>query len=492
MTGLKRKPSELPSDQPPPKLLKQTTSTTIDTIFEKDSDIDNIPPPILEKADSFIEERPRAIPHKDQLNDERSNSSTPPPLLPRFPILKPMRPVQQSDKYFGFDIPSDDEEEDDTITKLAESICVGDCQVKNESESRTKCIGTNTIYDSNGTNENSPITLKRADTVSLSDSNGSNTEVKKSKLSKKGIIKKVITPKKGTNSKKDNEIKKEKSRLLNSLESLRTIQTLSSGTIIEKIMKFGAEEIILPSDRSLAVYEFDNETNTTANSSLNSSSVLHRSSIQVVSDTLKSIEDGSLPKLDCVSSEELTGSELSDVEINNTAPALQKMSITSPTKLPKKFIHGGIREIVFSFDTTGSMYGYMEEAKDRMKELVERLKIDIPGVRLAFMAHGDYYDLKNDRYLIKWLDFGATLDEICDFFEYLPITHGGDADECYELVLRKVRDSLSWTTGSQRCLVIIGDSDPHEPGYQFEEFVNDIDWREETQKLNEMVGILQC
>jgi hypothetical protein len=48
-------------------------------------------------------------------------------------------------------------------------ICVGDCQVKNESESRTKCIGTNTIYDSNGTNENSPITLKRADTVSLSD-----------------------------------------------------------------------------------------------------------------------------------------------------------------------------------------------------------------------------------------------------------------------------------------------------------------------------------
>jgi hypothetical protein len=138
------------------------------------------------------------------------------------------------------------------------------------------------------------------------------------------------------------------------------------------------------------------------------------------------------------------------------------------------------------------MYGYMEEAKDRMKELVERLKIDIPGVRLAFMAHGDYYDLKNDRYLIKWLDFGATLDEICDFFEYLPITHGGDADECYELVLRKVRDSLSWTTGSQRCLVIIGDSDPHEPGYQFEEFVNDIDWREETQKLNEMVGILQC
>jgi hypothetical protein len=87
--------------------------------------------------------------------------------------------------------------------------------------------------------------------------------------------------------------------------------------------------------------------------------------------------------------------------------------------------------------------------------------MDIPGVRLAFMAHGDYYDLKNDRYLIKWLDFGATLDEICDFFEYLPITHGGDADECYELVLRKVRDSLSWTTGGVYKIYNLYRSAPH-------------------------------
>jgi hypothetical protein len=61
MTGLKRKPSELPGDQPPPKLLKQTTSTTIDTAFEKDLDIDNIPPPILEKADPVIVRKRNSI-----------------------------------------------------------------------------------------------------------------------------------------------------------------------------------------------------------------------------------------------------------------------------------------------------------------------------------------------------------------------------------------------------------------------------------------------
>ena len=158
----------------------------------------------------------------------------------------------------------------------------------------------------------------------------------------------------------------------------------------------------------------------------------------------------------------------------------------SPVKTPRK-VPGGLREIVFSFDTTGSMYNYMEEAGERIRDLVKRLQNEMPGIRLAFMAHGDYYDLSHDRYLIKWIDFGASIEEVVKFFDNLSITHGGDDDECYELVLRKTRESLSWTPGSQRSLVLIGDSDPHEPGYKYEQFVNDIDWRVETALLKEMV-----
>ncbi|XP_076070765.1 uncharacterized protein LOC143042366 [Mytilus galloprovincialis] len=492
MTGLKRKPSDLPGDQPPPKLLKQTTSTTIDTAVEKESDIDSLPPPVLEKADTYDEERPKAVPYGIKANDNGSDSSTPPPVLPRFPTLQPSKPMS-SDKYFGFDIPSDSDDEDDTIRKIAESISVGDDSVDSMASLKPKMssMGTNTPYDDDRSisKRDVHVSLKRVDTLNISDSNGSNGEEKKAKLIKKGIIKKVLSPKKSLQSKKSVTVKKENSVILNLLESLRTVQKMPSGATIEKIMKFGDHEVIdLPSDRSLTVYEFDDEKFT----SITPSNLLPRPSVQVVSDTLKSIEDeapadsSALPKLECVSSEEFSTDDLSDAETNNSAPVLQKMCITSPTKSPKKFIHGGIREIVFSFDTTGSMYSYMEETKEKLREIIERLKIDIPGVRLAFVAHGDYYDLKNDRYLIKWLDFGATIDEICNFFEYLPITHGGDADECYELVLRKVRESLSWTTGSQRCLVMIGDSDPHEPGYEFEDFKNDIDWKEETKKLNEM------
>lgn len=494
MTGLKRKPSELPGDQPPPKLLKQTTDTTLDTALERESDIDNIPPPVLEKADTYTDDRPIAFPY-GKVNDEGSNNSTPPPVLPRFPTLTPTKPV--SEKYFGFEIDESDEE-DDSFSKIAQSINIGEDSLDNISsglvEPKTACIGTNTVHDIEENSSQIFTNLKKADTMVIMQSNGSNEEGKKNKVIKKTLGKKVLTPKKNVHNKKELEIVKEKSVTLDSLESLKTIQKMPSGTLIEKIMKFGEQEIMLPSNPSLAEYE----TKEGSASGSGFTTCLPRPSFLVVSEVLQSIDednkqsqvDSGIPRLEYVSSEDLTASEQSDID--TSAPTLQKTSTATPTKSPKKFIHGGIREIVFSFDTTGSMYSYMEEAKDRMREIVERLKIDIPGVRLAFIAHGDYFDLKNDRYLIKSLDFGASIDEICNFFEYLPITHGGDADECYELVLRKVRESLSWTTGSQRCLVMIGDSDPHEPGYTYEEFTNDIDWKEETKKLNDMVCIVLC
>jgi len=146
---------------------------------------------------------------------------------------------------------------------------------------------------------------------------------------------------------------------------------------------------------------------------------------------------------------------------------------------------GGLLEIVFSFDTTGSMYGYLTEVRGRIKDMVQRLQADIPEIRIAIIAHGDYCD--KDNYIVKWIDFGATVPELCDFVENVKVTSGGDTDECYELVLRRVQEVLSWTPGSQRSLVMIGDAPPHEPGYRYDDFTNDIDWREEAEKLKQMV-----
>ncbi|XP_052071339.1 uncharacterized protein LOC127709713 [Mytilus californianus] len=145
---------------------------------------------------------------------------------------------------------------------------------------------------------------------------------------------------------------------------------------------------------------------------------------------------------------------------------------------------GGLVEIAFSFDTTGSMSAALNEVKGRIKDIVQKLQSDVPGIRIAIFAHGDYCD--KDNYIIKWIDFGATLPELHDFVNNCGDTGGGDGPECYELVLRRATEVLSWTPGSKRSLVIIGDDLPHEPGYKYGDFTNDIDWRNECTKLKDM------
>ena len=107
------------------------------------------------------------------------------------------------------------------------------------------------------------------------------------------------------------------------------------------------------------------------------------------------------------------------------------------------------------------------------------------GIRIAIIAHGDYCDA--DKYIVKWIDFGATLPELCDFVSNVERTGGGDGPECYELVLKRAREELKWTPGSQRVLVMIGDNEPHPVGYRYGGQTYYIDWKKECISLREMV-----
>ncbi|KAL3853581.1 hypothetical protein ACJMK2_017115 [Sinanodonta woodiana] len=140
---------------------------------------------------------------------------------------------------------------------------------------------------------------------------------------------------------------------------------------------------------------------------------------------------------------------------------------------------GGIMEVAFSFDTTGSMSSCLDELRSRLQDMVQRLQADIPGIRIAIFAHGDYCDTST--YVTKYVDFTDNVAELCKFVKNAGPTGGGDADECYELVLYEVRTKLSWTPGSQRLLVMMGDASPHEPSYP--QNTMKLDWKAEVQKL---------
>ena len=111
--------------------------------------------------------------------------------------------------------------------------------------------------------------------------------------------------------------------------------------------------------------------------------------------------------------------------------------------------------------------------------------IIVAGIRISVIAHGDYCD--TDKYIVKWIDFGSTLPELCDFVSKVESTYGGDGPECYELVLKRAREELSWTPGSQRVLVMIGDDEAHPVGYRYGGKTYDIDWKKECKSLKEMV-----
>ena len=136
-------------------------------------------------------------------------------------------------------------------------------------------------------------------------------------------------------------------------------------------------------------------------------------------------------------------------------------------------------EIVFSFDTTGSMYPCLTQVRRNLKTTIARLLDEIPGIRIGIIAHGDYCDA-GSTYVTKHLGLSGDVDEICNFVQNVAPTGGGDAPECYELVLHEAQ-SLAWSATSTKTLVMIGDDIPHAPA----QTPLKLNWRKELEKLAE-------
>lgn len=138
-------------------------------------------------------------------------------------------------------------------------------------------------------------------------------------------------------------------------------------------------------------------------------------------------------------------------------------------------------EVIFSFDTTGSMYPCLTQVRRVVKETTARLFKDLPNIRIGIIAHGDYCD-KRSTYVTKHFDFSTDQKKICEFVTKVEPTGGGDAAECYELVLHESK-SFSWSAGKKKVLVLIGDDVPH--GKNESQNEKKLDWRNELKLLLE-------
>lgn len=139
-------------------------------------------------------------------------------------------------------------------------------------------------------------------------------------------------------------------------------------------------------------------------------------------------------------------------------------------------------EIYFSFDTTGSMYPCLNEVRREINKIAAELFAEIPNLKIGVIAHGDYCD--KHIYVTKKLDLTSDINALTYFVNNVERTGGGDAPECYELVLREAQ-SFNWSDDARKLLVVIGDDVPHPAAHNPQR----IDWRVEARKLTEM-GVL--
>ena len=117
------------------------------------------------------------------------------------------------------------------------------------------------------------------------------------------------------------------------------------------------------------------------------------------------------------------------------------------------------RDIVFSFDDTGSMRPCIKQVRNVIVQTVGKLFKDIDFLRIGIIAHGDYCDGSR---MITTLPLTNNQAEIKRFVETVPDTSGGDLPEAYEAVLNHARH-LNWKAG-EKALVMIGDDVPHRKG----------------------------
>jgi hypothetical protein len=147
----------------------------------------------------------------------------------------------------------------------------------------------------------------------------------------------------------------------------------------------------------------------------------------------------------------------------------------------------GKLDMVIAFDTTGSMSAYIDAVRKEVADLVPRLFKDNQDLRLGIVAFGDYCDMNNahefgDAY--QCLPITNNECAIVEFVREAKNTSGGDGDEFYELVIKKIVEETPWREDSTRAVLLISDSKPHDLGYTYKDFVrgNQIDWRKEARK----------
>ncbi|MBP5451991.1 MAG: VWA domain-containing protein [Treponema sp.] len=121
-------------------------------------------------------------------------------------------------------------------------------------------------------------------------------------------------------------------------------------------------------------------------------------------------------------------------------------------------------DVVFALDTTGSMKDDLEALqKVWIPKLVDQLQ-EFESTRLGLLLYRDYND---DYYTnglpVKYFDFTENPNQFKDCLNSVVIhgNEGGDVPEAVFEALYAGLEYYPWRDGAEKCIVLIGDAEPH-------------------------------
>ncbi len=152
----------------------------------------------------------------------------------------------------------------------------------------------------------------------------------------------------------------------------------------------------------------------------------------------------------------------------------------APKEVPE---HKPQVEVVFCLDTTGSMGGLLEGAKQKIWSIVNRIADGRPApeIKVGLVAFRD----RSDAYVTKHFALTADLDEVHKNLKEFKAEGGGDTPESVNQALNESVTKFKWSDGKEvlRIIFLVGDAPPHM------DYADDVKYPE-TCKLAAEKGIL--
>ncbi|HWO00296.1 MAG TPA: vWA domain-containing protein [Blastocatellia bacterium] len=159
-------------------------------------------------------------------------------------------------------------------------------------------------------------------------------------------------------------------------------------------------------------------------------------------------------------------------------------------QVPNQTIGGSTLEMVFVLDTTGSMGGLLEGAKQRIWGIVNEVmqSSSHPSVRVGLVAYRD----RGDAYVTRVLPVTADLDQVYATLMSYRAEGGGDGPEDVRRALADGVRHAGWSPPSQgiaQIIFLVGDAPPHE---DYKDEPSTATTTAEAVKAGMTVNTIQC